>query len=141
MKRIISVLTVLAIVGLFTNCEKLVSNEYAGTYQGTLASSVENSSLKKDNIKILITNGPLDETSLYMDGMPLTKKTENEYEITGIQLSTIIQIIYPSVSSDQIEKANCKLTFSKKHLDMYLSYKLYDIMDLKIITYSGDKLK
>ena len=141
MKRIISILSVLAIVISLTNCEKVVSNKYSGTYQGSLSSSVGSSSEKKDNIKILITNSALDEEALYMNAMPLTKKSDTQYELSGTQLVTIIQLIFPSVSGEQIKKATCKLTFSTDHLDMNLSYELYDIMDVKVITFSGDKVK
>lgn len=73
--------------------------------------------------------------------MPLTKKSDTQYELSGTQLVTIIQLIFPSVSGEQIKKATCKLTFSTDHLDMNLSYELYDIMDVKVITFSGDKVK
>lgn len=140
MKRFTLILLFSAFVlTLFIRCEKLTSAKYAGTYNGTMISTADSSQLKKENVKILITNNPLDETQLFMDGITLTKESDTKYSLSGSQLITMIQILFPDVSNDQIEKAECELTFSENHLDLAISYKLFDIVEVKAISYSGDK--
>ncbi len=139
MKKLISILSIAVIsIALFFSCDKVTSNDYAGTYTGTL-STVGDAAKTKDNVKILITNNPLDETQLHMNGLSLTKNSDTKYSISGSQLLTIIQLLFPSVSIDQIENANCNLEFSKNRLDWELTYKLVGIANLTIIEYSGKK--
>jgi hypothetical protein len=104
-----------------------------------MSSGLDTNKVVKDNIKILITNGVTDPSLLYMNGLMLNKKTETEYYITGAQLSTIIQLIAPTVSSDKIENANCELVFSENKLDLAITYKLLEIIEVKAISYTGTK--
>jgi hypothetical protein len=140
MKRVVTLLTVVAItVSIFVSCDTLTSNKYAGTYTGTMSSGLDTNKVVKDNIKILITNGVTDATALYMDGLMLNKTSETEYYLTGSQLSTIIQLIAPTVTSDKIENANCELVFSENKLDLAITYKLLEIIEVKAISYTGTK--
>lgn len=140
MKKLVMLFTVAAFaLSIFVSCDKATSNEYSGTYTGAMTTGLDANKVIKDNIKILITNGVTDISILYMNGLTLNKKSDTEYFITGAQVSIIIQLISPSVSSNEIEKANCKLTFSKNHLDLAITYKLMDVIDVKVITYSGTK--
>jgi len=140
MKRFTIILVVLGItVSLFSSCDKLTSNKYSGTYSGSMSSAADTSQVKKDNIKILITNNPLDESQLFMDGLTLTKESDSKYSLSGSQLVTIIQILFPDVKNDQIENANCELNFSENHLDLDIKYKLIEIVEVTAISYSGDK--
>lgn len=141
MKKLISILSVAVLTtALFFSCDKVTSNDYSGTYAGSL-STVGDAAKTKDNVKILITNNPLDETQLYMDGLLLTKNSDTKYSISGTQLLTMIQILFPSVSNEQVENATCNLEFSKNSLDLELNYKLVGIANLTIIKYSGKKEK
>lgn len=140
MKRVVTLLTVVAFaLSIFVSCDKATSNQYSGTYTGTMSSGLDTNKVVKDNIKILITNGVTDPSLLYMNGLMLNKKTETEYYITGAQLSTIIQLIAPTVSSDKIENANCELVFSENKLDLAITYKLLEIIEVKAISYTGTK--
>ena len=140
MKRVVTLLTVVAFaLSIFVSCDKLKSNEYSGTYTGAMTSGLDVNKVIKDNIKIFITNGVTDISILYMDGLRLNKKSDTEYDITGAQLAIIIQLIYPNVSSSEIENANCKLTFSKDHLNLAITYKLLEVVEVKAISYSGIK--
>lgn len=140
MKRIVTLLTVVAFtLSVFVSCDTLTSNKYSGTYTGTMSSGLDSNKVVKDNIKILITNGVTDASALYMNGLLLNKTSETEYYITGSQLATIIQLIAPTVSSDKIENANCELVFSENKLDVAITYKLLEIIEVKAISYSGTK--
>lgn len=140
MKRIVTLLTVVAFtLSVFVSCDTLTSNKYSGTYTGTMSSGLDSNKVVKDNIKILITNGVTDASALYMNGLLLNKTSETEYYITGSQLATIIQLIAPTVSSDKIENANCELVFSDNKLDVAITYKLLEIIEVKAISYSGTK--
>ncbi|MDD4210389.1 MAG: hypothetical protein PHI52_08655 [Bacteroidales bacterium] len=61
MKRVVTLLTVVAFaLSIFVSCDKATSNQYSGTYTGTMSSGLDTNKVVKDNIKILITNGVTD---------------------------------------------------------------------------------
>jgi hypothetical protein len=93
----------------------------------------------KENVKVIVTNSLTEEDVLYLAGFRLTKKSDTEYLLTGSQVATIIKLGFPNVDSDKIENANCKLYFSEKKLDMDITYKFFDMVELTAIKYSGTK--
>lgn len=140
MKKLVTILFVIAVTAsAFIGCEKAISNKYSGTYTGNMISGTDSSQVKKENIKILITNSVTDESILYMDGLALTKNSDNQYSLSGTQLAFIIKLVFSDVSGDKIENANCVLNFSENKLDMDITYKLLDIVEVTAIKYTGVK--
>ncbi|OQA92914.1 MAG: hypothetical protein BWY27_00099 [Bacteroidetes bacterium ADurb.Bin234] len=140
MKRVVALFFVAVLaIGAFTSCDKAVLNKYAGTYTGSMTLSTDSTKDTKENIKIIITNSLTDENILYLAGLQLTKKSDTEYALSGTQVATIIKLGFPNVNSDKIENANCKLLFSENKLDMDITYKLLDIVEVTAIKYSGTK--
>jgi len=140
MKKLVLLCFVVTLTTIaFISCDKATSNKYSGTYTGSMTLTTDTTKETKENVKVIVTNSLTEEDVLYLAGFRLTKKSDTEYLLTGSQVATIIKLGFPNVDSDKIENANCKLYFSEKKLDMDITYKFFDMVELTAIKYSGTK--
>ena len=114
------------------------SNPYAGTYVGTLSSTVGN--VNKENLKMIFTAGVIDETNLNLYGLPLTKLSEEKYKAEGELVVKIIQLVSSSTTLDQIKDATFVFEFSDGAVKMDARYEvLGGLADINVMTYQGKK--
>ncbi len=134
MKKIVLLTAAILTVFMMSSC-KDSANEYAGTYKGTFSIVASN---KTVNGTLVFTSGISDEENLYLYGAKLTKVSDNQYTSDSKLLRTIIAL-FSTESADQIENINATFNFSGSQVTMELKYKVLNLADITVITFTGTK--
>jgi len=139
MKKLLSFVCVAVVVAVVVGgCAKTKSNPYSGTYVGTLSSTVGD--YKKEDFKMIFSNGVADETNLYLYGLPLKKISEEKYQAEGELVVKIIQLVTPNAKAEEIKDATFVFTFSSEKVNMDAKYEvLGGLLEVNVIKYEGKK--
>ena len=127
----------LTIVIIFAtiSCKKSDTNQYAGTYIGTLTTTDD--FVKKD-VQLTFTNTP-NKKMLYLFDIALTKISDNQFNADAKIVLEIIHLIDTAIKADIVTNASATFVFENEEVTMDMKYNLPEIVNYINVRYIGKK--